>query len=257
MSSSIPVVSPAPGRRVSDKEWRLKVVSLIQEAFKSISKSSFLRGKWFTDDGIIQLIKQRYAFDDINGIHLSLFNKAMDQLFPHIESPDPDINNTGIYRVPRTIQLPPDEGEGKRLVRFYYITDPGSGIATFPQQQAKSDWTSLYCEAIANASIRLGRSAPKRMKHWDAVDSTIFDYKVAYFQSETNQSSASRPQHESNAQQACPKPTFWESTEARNLFVMASTSDESGDALVEDVLDQQIEKLELVSSILRQPSSSR
>ena len=114
--------------------------------------------------------RRRYAFDDINGIHLSLFNKAMDQLFPHIESPDPDINNTGIYRVPRTIQLPPDEGEGKRLVRFYYITDPGSGIADFHDGKRRVIGQVYTVTLSLMLLYGLAVMHPKRMKHWDAVE---------------------------------------------------------------------------------------
>ena len=113
---------------------------------------------------------------------------------------------------------------------------------SFQQNTAKfvtSQWHSRCGRQLQNGNLRvLWSTIAKCQKLWDDINSLIHDYKVAYFQASTSVSQQERgPLHESHGNQSSLLPSYWESTEAKNLF--SPHIDEP----VEDALDQCIEEL--------------
>jgi hypothetical protein len=88
MSSPSSVLTPRKLGGILDKDWHGKLAKLTQLALQTIVQSGHIRNKWLTLESLHKLVTAHYSFDNIGGLTEKQLTKALDTIYPHIESRD-------------------------------------------------------------------------------------------------------------------------------------------------------------------------
>jgi hypothetical protein len=241
MSSSLPLVTHSLFKPKTERQKKPDLKLRIGQAFMSLVKGESLRDKWLTESCVLGMIKQRYPFRDASDFDLSDLAKAIFKVNGSIDNHGVT-NTTGQFRLLKRLQV---DGESSSMTRvnFYYISKEGTPyIGGIPKSHDRAAWKKFYDKAHAAGEERLTRSRAraKKARHWDDIDTFLLDFhSLENFDSRLKEAT-----QKNNDVSVYSVPTYWASTEAKNLF--CSKPGET----VEDELDQ---KVELLDQVLNTP----
>jgi hypothetical protein len=236
MSSSIPIVTPASVARRGTKKERKYMAKLLVDAFQVVimEPHNYCQDRFITDSVVIDAISQQFPkFDVIAKLGLFDFNPSFLNRNVLLSFPDAERerNSIGLFRHWRTYDRRPK-------TYFYYSTLPGSRMGKLPGNNDADGWEALLQEAsepIKQCMYR-NRNKKRKVEESDDLRRKIDDSLLVL---------VSRLSHlkKASTELSYSFPTYWESSDARKLFLPKV------DEGVEDALERRVKLLtQLVSN---------
>ena len=102
----------------------------VVEGFKLVANDPTFRSRWYSDDGIVSLLRHRYHYSGVLEVNYNKLNSSLarDSVFKHSYN---DIHTDGKIRYQQVRKQIVDLSGKKRSATFYYIGYSSAEISVF------------------------------------------------------------------------------------------------------------------------------
>jgi hypothetical protein len=215
----------------------MKKLEMYYQCWLEVTKQQRYRDKWLTDETYFRAIKAQFPSLETLGFDRSMMNKAISSCNGTNLDDFTESNQTGRFWCQARGHDP--FGNPYRKVWGYYVTTPG-GIVKCPSDGEKS-FLSLLQDKMIGDHYSVARGVPEIVD----LSSKIAEQSSAKRKADAKLlavEEAKKPKHGSAAASIVVE-TYWESPEAKKLF-LGNVNDERN---VVEVMEERIEQLQQVN----------
>ena len=213
----------------------MKTLATYYQCWLEITKQQRYRDKWLSDELYFRAIKAQFPTLEALGFDRGMMNKAISSCEGTTLDDFTESNDTGRFR--RSAKGLDPFGNPKRRIWGYYVTTPG-GLVKRPPDGKKS-FLSLLQDASINDRYSVARGLPEVVDLTTAIAEQSLAKRKADAQIAA-QDATKRPKHGPISGKFVEEQTYWDSPEAKKLF-LGKANDSRG---VVDVLEERIERLQ-------------
>jgi hypothetical protein len=213
-------------------------LQLFYNCWLEVTKQNRYRDKWLTDETYFRAIKAQFPDLESIGFDRGMMNKAISTHGGTTLDDFTESNQSGQFRR-KTYGCDPFS-DSKRQVWGYYVTAPG-GLVERPSD-GKKNFLSLAQDKAIGDHYSVARGVPEVVDLTNEIAEQSSMKRKAEAKEMSSKEPAKKPKDGSTAGKILVE-TYWESPEAKKLFLGDSTDERD----VVEVLEQRIERLQQVN----------